>query len=402
MKTKLMKKGLFSIESIKRTFPLFIILLLAGCSVNTPDVVRPTQKSILSGKVQKGPFIEGANVDIFELDSVFAQTGKSFSTTIVDKNGSYMQRNLQLNSQFAEFRANGFYFNEVSGKKSETPLTLYAIVDLTSLDSVNINILTTIERQRIYQLLSEGKNFATAQQQAHNEALAVFGFTPSRTRNAATLSIENDAMLLVVSAIVQGLHSTAEITQLITGLSSDLRDNGTIDDSALTSALQNNFVGLNAEKLIENLSEYEISYSQSDVEACLTVFENNTNYSQTENVIYPEQSLYGENILTGGVFQHDQKYSFAAITPAWASLRVEVRSSASTEWYYEVMPNAPQNWVASAFTVVDDDYSTQIFTVIEPGKESVLKFVTPSNPTTLLFTFYEANGIPYQRQAIIE
>ena len=386
---------------MKKIIPFIAILLLAACSTNTPDIARPTEKNVLSGKVQKGPFIEGTNVDIFELNNTFAQTGKVFSTTIIDKNGSYMQRNLQLNSQFVEIRSNGFYFNEVTGKLSEAPLTLFAVADLTSLDSVNVNILTTLERQRIYQLLSEGKNFANARRQAHREALAIFGITSAQTSEASALNIEDDAMLLAVSAIVQGVQSTAQITQLITGLSSDLSDNGTIDNSALTSTLQNNFLGLNAERIIDNLSDYAIAYSKSDLETWLNVFKNNTDYAQSDFVTYPEQSIYGDNILAGGVFNCGEKYSFAALTPAWANLRVEVKGSPSTVWFYELAPDAPQNWKVSKYSVVDDSYSTQTFTVVEPGKESVLKFTAPDEPDTLRLIFYEADNQPYEKIAII-
>lgn len=387
---------------MKKLIPFFAILLLVGCSANTPEVARPTQKSLLSGRVQKGPFVEGANVDIFELNAQFGQTGKSFSTTIIDKDGSYMQRDLQLSSQFVEIRANGFYFNEVSGKLSEAPLTLFAVADLTSINSVNVNILTTIERQRIYQLLSQGKSFAAANRQAHTEALAVFGMNPAQVSDAHALNIEDDAMLLVISAIVQGLHSTAEITQLITGLSSDLQDNGVIDNPALTSALKNNFNGLKAEKLLSNLADYEVTYTQEDVQTWLDIFRANTNYEQSEFVSYPETALYGDNVLIGGEFEAGKKYSFAALTPAWAPLRIEVRGSALTEWYFEIMPDAPQNWRANRYTVVDNLYSTQTFTVVEPGKESVLKFGAPFTPDTLTFIFYEADNAPYERVAIFK
>lgn len=385
---------------MKKLFPFFALLLLVGCSANTPDVARPTQKSLLSGKVQKGPFVEGANVDIFELNAQLGQTGKSFSTTIIDKDGSYMQRDLQLSSQFVEIRAGGFYFNEVTGKLSEAPLTLFAVADITTLDNVNVNILTTLERQRIYQLISQGKNFAAARRQAHTEALAIFGFTPAQASEAHAMNIEDDAMLLTVSAIVQGMHSTAEITQLITSLSSDLQDNGVIDNPALTSALMNNFIGLKADKLVSNLADYEVTYTKEDVQTYLDLFEANTNYTQSEFVSYPEQSLYGDNVLVGGVFEAGKNYSFAALTPAWAPLRIEVRGSASTEWYFELAPDAPQNWRANRYTVVDDLYSTQTFTVIEPGRESVLKFGAPFQPDTLTFTFYEADNEPYDRVAV--
>ena len=386
---------------MKKLIPFFALLLLVGCSANAPEVARPTQKSLLSGKVQKGPFIEGANVDIFELNAQFGQTGKSFSTTIIDKDGSYMQRDLQLSSQFVEIRANGFYFNEVSGKLSEAPLTLFAVANLTSIDNVNVNILTTLERPRIYQLLSRGKSFDAASRQAHGEARAVFGMSPAQVGDAHALNIEDDAMLLAISAIVQGLHSTAEITQLITSLSSDLQDNGVVDNSALTSALKNNFSGLNAEKLMSNLADYQVTYTKEDVQAYLDLFQANTNYTQSEFVTYPEQSLYGDNVLVGGVFQVGQKYSFAALTPAWASLKVKIEGSASSEWYYELMPDGPQNWRADRYAVVDN-HATQTFTVIEPGKESILKFVAPGVPDTLTFTFYEADNQPYEKQVIFQ
>ena len=52
---------------------------------------------------------------------------------------------------------------------SEAPLTLFAVADLSVIDNVNVNILTTLERPRIYQLLSQGKSFAAARYQADNE-----------------------------------------------------------------------------------------------------------------------------------------------------------------------------------------------------------------------------------------
>ena len=45
----------------------------------------------------------------------------------------------------------------------------------------------------------------------------------------------------------------------------------------------------------------------------------NTNYTQSEFVTYPEQSLYRDNVLVGGVFQVGQKYSFAALVKKTAA-----------------------------------------------------------------------------------
>ncbi|MBQ7209402.1 MAG: hypothetical protein IJS05_00685, partial [Paludibacteraceae bacterium] len=180
------------------------LVLFVGCSSNAPDRLTSVNKTIFTGKVQKGPFVIGSTVDIFELDRTLSQSGKMFATTISDASGSFYQRNLQLGSQFVELRASGFYFNEVSGKLSDSPLTLFAIADISSADNVNVNILTTLECSRLLTLVSEGKNFANAKRQAHEEVLALFGMTTQDVGSAETLDIETDAQLLVVSAIVQG------------------------------------------------------------------------------------------------------------------------------------------------------------------------------------------------------
>ena len=407
---------------MKKMFPAFLIIialvLFSGCDNSTPDQLKQITKSRLTGKVQKGPFVEGSSVYIFSLNEHFAQTGNAYATSIVDKKGSFEQKNMLLNSRFVEIKVNGYYYNEVKGELAKSPLTLSAVADVSNANNVNVNILTTLERERILYLVSNGMNFENAKKQAHNEVLTIFGMSSSNATEAINLDIENDAQLLVISAIVQGYRSAAEVTRLISGIASDIREDGSLDNLANGSILKNNALGLNATKLVENMSKYDIAcaYVETEVEDWLNQFMNNTSYEQSEFVNYPTEDEYGPNILAGGTFEQGKRYSFAAITPDWCPLKVEVRGLG--EWYYEMLPDGPDNWKAGQFTT-KDGYHSQTFTVVNPGQKSLLKFEPGDQggyhnsdstkltsqegapePNTLLLLFYENSNTPTREMVI--
>ena len=59
------------------------------------QILHPQKKlihhlpSTLSGKVQKGPYIQGTEITVRELDSSITPTGNTFTGTIDDKTGSF-------------------------------------------------------------------------------------------------------------------------------------------------------------------------------------------------------------------------------------------------------------------------------------------------------------------------
>lgn len=405
-----MKKGLY----LFRNLLVLTSMICVGCESNAPESDVPINKNVLTGKVQKGPFVEGTDVIIFSLDSLFSQTGVVFKTSIVDKHGTFEQRDMNLSSQFVELVATGYYYNEVKGELSSAPLSLSAIADISSSDNVNVNILTTLERERILYLIANGSNFQDAKKQAHREVLAVFGMSPNQVGDAVGLDLEGDARLLVISAIVQGLRPTAEVTQLLANIASDIREDGSLDDMTTASVLKNNSMGLDAETLIQNMESYDLeyTYSQNDVESLLQEFISNTSYTQTEFVTYPTEAKYGQNVLAGGTFHVGQQYSFAAETPAWCPMKVEVQGIG--EWYIETLPDAPENWIFDSFKDMGG-YHSQLFTVKKPGEPSLLKFMigeqrqwdeTPlpegaPEPNTLRILLYENSDIP-TREMIIQ
>jgi len=85
----------------------------------------------LTGASQKGPYVVGTNVTIFELEQDLTPTGRTFTTEINNNIGQFRFANLDLVSPFVELRSNGFYYNEVTGNTSDAPLNLSALVDLS-------------------------------------------------------------------------------------------------------------------------------------------------------------------------------------------------------------------------------------------------------------------------------
>ncbi len=111
----------------------FISASLVACgggdsSTNNTGTTGGIIYKIESGAFQKGPFIAGTTVTIQELDDELKPIGVTY-TTVTDDSGRFSSTNIK--SRFVEVFANGFYFDELTGTKSVSAVTLRAILDLT-------------------------------------------------------------------------------------------------------------------------------------------------------------------------------------------------------------------------------------------------------------------------------
>jgi len=146
----------------------FLVFLLFSCNTdkNIEPIINPQPEPIVkesvSGFVQKGPFLIGTAITITELDSILSQSGRNFSTQITNNNGNFEIKNIVLNSSLVEIKADGFYFNEVRGKTSDNRLALYALSDISDQNTVNVNVLSYLEKPRIEYLVNNGKSFSEA------------------------------------------------------------------------------------------------------------------------------------------------------------------------------------------------------------------------------------------------
>ena len=329
----------------------------------------------IHGVVQKGPFLNGASVFIFELDSALKQTGKVFSTNISYNTGSFEVTQVELASQFVEIKADGYYFNEITGKKSTSQLSLHALADLTDESSLNVNILSHLEKDRIKHLVARGSTFGDAKKQAQAEVLEIFSFEKPDISSSELLDIskegDDNAILLAISVIMQGFRSEAGLSELMANIIDDIRENGQLNRPDLGTHIINHASVVKLENIRTHL---ETRYNEMNTEASIAEFEtyinhflDNAPYENTYFIEYPEFSDYGENILFDDKshFHFFAEYSLAANLPEGTELKIIMEGG---EWGYRVMPDGPRHWSVSQY---DQKNKSQIFTA-ESGKENYL------------------------------
>jgi len=284
----------------KLKFPLILsialILTFTTCKKDLENG-NTIKKEKVSGFVQKGPFINGTQILMSELNPSLEQTGKVFSTQISNSLGSFEISNVQLSSSFVEFNATGFYFDEVKNDISSAPLTLQAISDIEDISTINVNILTHLEKRRVEFLIKENSmSFEDAKQTAQTEVLAAFGISADEMQASETLNISVDnndnAILLAISLILQGNRNVGELSELLALTSSDLRENGVIDNEETLNNLRSSTLALGLDSIRDNLvaryQDLNVPASIPDFESYIAVFLDFT--SQPPTVTVPTAS----------------------------------------------------------------------------------------------------------------
>ena len=375
-------------QKLLSSLVVIVVVLFTACKKDDVQV----KKEIFGGYAQKGPFVSGSSIIISELDASLNQTGKTYSTIISDNLGSFEQKNIELVSNYVELKADGYYFNEVSGKTSTGQMTLYALVDVANVNSANVNVLTHLEKPRVEYLVKQGKSFSAAKQQAQTEVLALFGFSPSTTSSEG-LNLTNDAVLLAISSILQGNLSTGDMVELMANISADIKTSGKLNNIALGSKLTNNAKAISLSEIRNNLAakyaELGLNVSIPNFETYIQSFIDSNFYQQTSFITYPATGKYGANILSDevtSVNRYEASYSMKADVPEGMRLTIVLKDGS---WFYTAIP-APLNWQVSEY---DDNNLRQEFVVIESGKPCDLEFSpdTKSDESYITIEYYE-NG----------
>lgn len=197
----------------------------------------------LSGASQKGPFVKGSKVYVYELANgkSLAQTSRTFIGTIQDDNGLFTIPSVSLKSQYALLEANGYYRNEVSGYTSSSPISLFALTDLMDRERANINLLTHLEYHRARHLvLQDGEKIAKARAMAAKDVFAAFNIDNAKFGSPEDLNIfsdgEDNAALLAISVMLQGDLNEGDFSALLTSISTDLAEDGFWDQDSASRA----------------------------------------------------------------------------------------------------------------------------------------------------------------------
>lgn len=326
----------------------FMILTCYSCKkdIDTKNIIS---KSFLKGFVQKGPFINGTSITISELNSDFEQTGKVYSTQIDNSIGSFNISNIDLSSQYVILQANGFYFNENIGANSIAQLTLSALTDLSDSSSININVLTTLEKKRVEYLISKGKSFKESKSQVREEILNIFSIHKSDMISSEYLDIskegDDNGILLAVSSLLQGYRTEAELAELIANISEDLKTDGMIDNPIFGTTLINHAKVLDKNKIRSNLQDkymsLDVNFTIPDFEKYISLFIDSTSFIYTDLIQYPDSGKSGYNLLSYNKFDYSEqvyqltdsyKLSLAAFVPKLRVIKVRIKFNNDCTW----------------------------------------------------------------------
>jgi len=412
-------KKLYGFLSVIITITM--VIFLTDCKKDDGSSLRELD---ITGYAQKGPFINGSSVTVYDLQSDLSPTGKSFNAQITDNKGTFQMNNISLSSSYVSLRADGFYFNEISGQQSAAQITLYALSDISGKNEINVNILTQLEKSRVEYLMNNGKSFTDSKIQSQKEILAIFNIEDISINNSEELNIsesgDDNGILLAISSILQGYRSESELTELLADISNDIKEDGVLNSGTLGSELINHAIILDTASIKSNLTKrYQdlgAPVSIPDFGKYIAWFISKTGFEITQAFIsYPETGIYGDNILSlskttfnGGL---DIQHSFAAQLAKGVALKIKITSIGSGKaattpadtitpvpkpmWYYDPFSNA--NW---SITVFDNANYTQTFTATEPDKSCDLKVYFEKG--SFLIEYFEMNAtLPTRGKTII-
>lgn len=220
---------------------LAAVLGLASCSSESDGPAEPVHKQIL-GHIEKGPFVQGSEVTLTDLNRDLSQTGKVYSTNTTSDLGQFdFGQTLALSSGLVELKTAGYFYNECTGALSNSQISLKAIADTEGANNLNVNLLTHLEYDRVKYLVKAGQSFRQAKEQAEREILKTFAITDkivSPERVSLTDNNKSANILLAVSSIMLYDKTEAEFSEFIAKFSGDLEKDGTIDDLALKETIK--------------------------------------------------------------------------------------------------------------------------------------------------------------------
>ena len=245
-----------------------LALALAGCGSGGGV---PGVGNNVAGQVQKGPFAIGSQISVNELDSNLNPNGKVYSVETTDDLGNFTLHTTVTLSQ-VEIVGTGFYMDETSGQLSTSQISLRAFVDLSVNSTPTINVLTSLQAQRLWSLIAQGSTYAAAYAQSQTEVLAAFGIDSTKVSGLSNLfsmringSSDADSVLLATSAVLSRMAATAatangttqsaELSNFVNTMASQLAITGSVSSAiAVARAFAETQVDLSAVR--SNLETY--------------------------------------------------------------------------------------------------------------------------------------------------
>jgi len=236
------------------------------------DVIYVLVDGTVSGVVALDDFAKAAKVNMVQLDSAdgFKETKTLFSGEI-GKNGDYEIKKIDLPQPYVMFSVEGSISNVVDGKSASVELETFG--DMTSGDVFNLNLLTTLEAERILGLLN-GKNEVSVDAAKYEAADNVWNmfhfdavdFDMTETVHVSDIS-ESGAALLAATVLLQA-GAEGDFAKFFKAVAADVAKDGkwsdadartAIADWALATDIEDGYASLrkSLEKRIGKAAEFE-------------------------------------------------------------------------------------------------------------------------------------------------
>lgn len=232
---------------------------LASCSSESDGPEGPRSQQIL-GHIEKGPFVQGSEVTLTDLNKDLSQSGKSYTTNTTSDLGSFdFGQTLDLSCGLVELKTSGYFYNECTGSLSNSQITLKAIANTDGAANLNVNLLTHLEYARVKYLVKSRKSFKQAKEQAESEILKSFAIIDkiaSPEKVSLTDCDKNANILLAISSIMLYDKSEAEFSEFIAKFSNDLEKDGTIDNSQLKETIKKGQENCHPSQIKKKMEEY--------------------------------------------------------------------------------------------------------------------------------------------------
>lgn len=198
------------------------------------DVVYVLVDGTVSGMVALDYYVVGAKVNMVQLDTAdaYKETKTSFASAVA-KDGAYEIKSIKLPQPFVKFSVEGSIKSVIDDKYAS--LSFVTLGDVTSGEIFNVNMMTTLEASRAFELLADKKySFEEAKKKAAEEAwnmfhLESFDYDASEMIHVADIS-ESGAALLAATVLLQA-GAGEDFAKFFKATVADVSKDGKWDDS---------------------------------------------------------------------------------------------------------------------------------------------------------------------------
>ena len=388
----------------------------AQVTVDASKSVKAVFVANVQGAVQKGPFLTGTTLNIYELNEDLTQTGKSYTSEIIDDTGKFSISDLDLISNIVRINASGYYFNEINGENSAAQLSLSLLAKIDSEDPINVNVITALERPRIeYLVKNEQLRFEDAKKKAQYEILKAFEIENNSLESSEKLDITKsgtgNSILLGISSIIQGYRTDAQVSELISNMATDFREDGELNSVISGSKLLSHAEFLNPSKIKKNIEDKFEQFGKTvnvpDFESIINDFKTNSTFEKNHFPMdYPANGSFGVNILNldkdnysaedlnstpGG----DIAISMRAEMKDFGEIKIKLTSLNSVTWGYNTNTT---NASASGF---DFNTYSQTFSPVKSKNNEIMDVAMSFCPGKYKVEYYEMGSETVTRTRIV-